>query len=94
MGKRFAGVLALACVLLAIASASHSDGLTTREIGLLNRMNTAAQQVKLGTKLNEALTGTPELYSTYSLFWAGNVGHDVGPGADGVLFGALKKKKK
>jgi len=89
MGKRFAGVLALACVLLAIASASHSDGLTTREIGLLNRMNTAAQQVKLGTKLNQALTGVPEVYSNYSLFWAGNVGHDVGPGADGVLFGAL-----
>lgn len=87
--KRTGAVLLLAGLFLGITTNAWSDGLTSREINLLNRMNEAAQRVGLGTKLNQALTGVPEIYSNYSLFWAGNLGHDVGPGTDGVLFGAL-----
>jgi len=87
--KRIGAVLLLAGLLLAMTANAWTDGLSSRDISLLNQMNDAARRVGLGTKLNQALTGVPEVYSNYSLFWAGNLGHDVGPGTDGVLFGAL-----
>jgi len=87
--KRIGAVLLLAGLLFALTANALAAGLTAREIGQLNQMNDAARQVKLGTKLNQALTGVPEVYSTTSLFWAGNLGHDVGSGSDGVLFGVL-----
>lgn len=87
--KRIGAVLLLAGLLFALTANALAAGLTAREIGQLNQMNEAARRVGLGTKLNQALTGVPEVYSNYSLFWAGNLGHDVGPGTDGVLFGAL-----
>jgi len=86
---RIGVVVALMAVLLGLVPPACADGLTQAEINLLNKINSATARVGLGTKLNQALTGVPEVYSNYSLFWAGNLGHDVGPGTDGVLFGAL-----
>jgi hypothetical protein len=89
--KRIGVALAVVGILLGNASGAWTDGLTVDQINTLNRMYSAAKKVGLGTKLNQALTTgaatVPDI--TLSFPWIGVLGHDVGPGSDGVLVGEL-----
>ena len=86
MRKYTVVLLLLAGLVLAHAPAAWGDGLTRRQKSMLNNMNPVANQVRLGDKLDQALTTGA---SSVSFPWYGAIGHDVGPGSDGVLFGAL-----
>ena len=85
--KHFALPCILGILILLVVPPAQADGLTARDIEVLNRMSPAAYRVQLGTKLDEALTGAGA--AVYPLQWTGALGHDVGVGSDGVLWGVL-----
>lgn len=78
-------------LLLALVAPACADGLTAAEIAAFNRMSPTAYKLKLGDKLHQALTtlAARPTTLTYPFTIPGNLGHDAGPGSDGVLIGAL-----
>lgn len=91
MLKRIGLIVVLAGMLLALASTGSADGLNARQINLLNRMNQAAQQVGLGTKLNEALTGGTPAASAVTVADAG--GHYTAAQVEAALAEIMTRLK-